>query len=93
MTTDKAGRVHSRGDARAHLAAAHAGKGSTPLLRITLFSLRHPWQVAIAIVATFIASALQLMIPRLLGHAVDQAQGILAAGAERRRTGAVLERA
>lgn len=82
MTTHKAGRVHSRGDARAHLAAAHAGKGLTPLMRITLFSLRHPWQAAIAVGATIVASVLQLLIPRLLGHAVDQAQGILATGAE-----------
>ena len=82
MTTHKAGRVHSRGDARAHLAAAHAGKGLSPLMRITLFSLRHPWQAAIAIGATIVASILQLLIPRLLGHAVDQAQGILEVGAE-----------
>nr|MBF0685647.1 ABC transporter ATP-binding protein [Pseudomonas sp.] len=77
MTTDKAGRVHSRGDAKAHVAAAHAGKGQSPLLRITLYSFRHPWQAAAAIGGTIIASVLQLMIPRLLGHAVDQAQGIL----------------
>jgi ATP-binding cassette subfamily B multidrug efflux pump len=82
LTTHKAGRVHSRGDARAHLAAAHAGKGLSPLMRITLFSLRHPWQAAIAIGATIVASILQLLIPRLLGHAVDQAQGILEVGAE-----------
>jgi ATP-binding cassette subfamily B multidrug efflux pump len=82
LTTDKAGRVRSRGDARAHVAAAHAGKGQSPLLRITLYSLRHPWQAGAAIAATIIASVLQLLIPRLLGHAVDQAQGILSAGAE-----------
>lgn len=82
MTTDKAGRVHSRGDARAHVAAAHAGKGRSPLLRIALYSFRHPWQAAAAIGATIVASILQLLIPRLLGHAVDQAQGILSAGAE-----------
>lgn len=82
MTTNKAGRVRSRGDARAHVAAAHAGKGEGTLLRIAKFSFRHPWQAAAAIGATVIASALQLMIPRLLGHAVDQAQGILGVGAE-----------
>ncbi len=52
------------------------------MLRITLYSLRHPWQAGTAIAATIIASVLQLLIPRLLGHAVDQAQGILSAGAE-----------
>ena len=82
MTTDKAGRVHSRGDARAHVAAAHAGKGRGPLMRIALYSLRHPWQAAAAIGATVIASVLQLLIPRLLGHAVDQAQDVLGSGAE-----------
>jgi ATP-binding cassette subfamily B protein len=51
-------------------------------MRIALYSLRHPWQAAAAIGATIIASVLQLLIPRLLGHAVDQAQGILATGAE-----------
>ncbi|MDB5615131.1 MAG: transporter ATP-binding protein [Devosia sp.] len=82
MTTDKAGRVHSRGDAQAHVAAAHAGKGQSPLKRITLYSLRHPWQSGLAIGATVVASVLQLLIPRLLGHAVDQAQGILSTGSE-----------
>lgn len=81
MTTDKAGRVRSRGDARAHVAAAHAGKGQKPLTRITIYSLRHPWQAAAAIGATIVASVLQLLIPRLLGQAVDQAQDILSVGA------------
>ncbi|UYN99261.1 MAG: ABC transporter ATP-binding protein [Devosia sp.] len=85
MNTLKAGRDRSRGDARAHVAAAHAGKGQGPLLRIALFSLRHPWQASIAIGATIVAATLQLMIPRLLGQAVDQAQNVLSvaeAGAE-----------
>ena len=51
-------------------------------MRIALYSLRHPWQAAAAIGATIVASVLQLLIPRLLGHAVDQAQGILDAGAD-----------
>ena len=51
-------------------------------MRIALYSLRHPWQAAAAIIATIIASVLQLLIPRLLGHAVDQAHGILSVGAE-----------
>ncbi|ODT83531.1 MAG: multidrug ABC transporter [Pelagibacterium sp. SCN 64-44] len=80
--TLKAGRERSRGDARAHVAAAHAGKGKGPLTRITLFSLRHPWQAGIAIGATIVAAVLQLSIPRLLGHAVDQAQNVLSNAAE-----------
>ncbi|KQX35375.1 multidrug ABC transporter [Devosia sp. Root436] len=62
------------------MAAAHAGKGRGPLTRIALYSLRHPWQAAAAIGATIVASVLQLLIPRLLGHAVDQAQDILGSG-------------
>ncbi|HVZ33255.1 MAG TPA: ABC transporter ATP-binding protein, partial [Polyangiaceae bacterium] len=46
------------------------------LWRITRLNLRHPWQITICIISTFIAATLQLLIPRLLGHAVDQAQGI-----------------
>ncbi len=82
MTTEKVGRAWQRGDARAHVSAAHVGKGQKPLTRITIYSLRHPWQAAAAIGATVVASVLQLMIPRLLGHAVDQAQDILSVGAD-----------
>ncbi len=82
MITLKAGRDRSRGDARAHVAAAHAGKGQSPLLRITMFSLRHYWQAALAIGATIIAAVLQLTIPRLLGQAVDQAQNVLRTAAD-----------
>lgn len=82
MTTDTVGRARSRGDARAHVAAARAGTGEGTLWRITKFSVRHPWQAAAAISATVVASVLQLMIPRLLGHAVDQAQGILSVASE-----------
>jgi len=37
----------------------------------------HPWQCALAVISTIIACIFQLAIPRLLGNAVDQAQGIL----------------
>ncbi|ODT73307.1 MAG: multidrug ABC transporter [Pelagibacterium sp. SCN 63-23] len=80
--TLKAGREHARGDARTHVAAAYAGKGRGTLARITIFSLRHYWQASIAILATIVASVLQLSIPRLLGHAVDQAQNVLSTAAE-----------
>ena len=82
MTTDTVGRARSRGDARAHVAAIHAGIGANTLWRITKLSLRHPWQAAAAIGATVVAAVLQLMIPRLLGDAVDQAQGILSVAGE-----------
>ncbi|MGX9147552.1 ABC transporter ATP-binding protein [Mesorhizobium sp. 128a] len=46
-------------------------------------NLRHPWQVAFAIGATFIAATLQLLIPKLLGKAVDQVRigGVISGGA------------
>jgi ATP-binding cassette subfamily B multidrug efflux pump len=69
-----------RGDSFAHVAAANWGRGLSTLLRILRMNLRHPWQVAIALAATVVAATMQLMIPRLLGQAVDQAQGILGAG-------------
>ena len=63
-------------------ARGRAGQGDgRSLVRITRMCLRHPWQVAIAIVSTFVAADLQLFIPRLLGQAVDQAQGVIGAGA------------
>jgi ATP-binding cassette subfamily B multidrug efflux pump len=62
--------------------AAGWGRGLSALLRITRMALRHPFRVAIAIVATLVAAALQLMIPRLLGTAVDQTQILVAGGVE-----------
>jgi ATP-binding cassette, subfamily B, multidrug efflux pump len=46
-------------------------------MRITRFSLRHPFQASLAIGATIVATVLQLTIPRLLGQAIDQAQNVL----------------
>jgi len=71
--------AQSRGDSLQPVNAAEWGRGFGTLLRIIRMVLRHPWQVAVAIVATFIAAGLQLMIPRLIGRAVDEAQGIVAA--------------
>lgn len=68
----------------ASLALANAagwGKGLFTLFRITVMAFRHPWQSGLAIGATLIASAFQLMIPRLLGRAVDYTQGAMAGGA------------
>ena len=45
-----------------------------------LLTMRHPWQVAITVISTIIASTLQLLIPRLLGEAVDRAEGVLGGG-------------
>jgi ATP-binding cassette, subfamily B, multidrug efflux pump len=46
-------------------------------MRITRFSLRHPFQASLAIGATIVATVLQLTIPRLRGQAIDQAQNVL----------------
>ena len=80
MSTDRAS-AKRRANAFSHVAKASWGKGVGTLWRITRLNLRHPWQVTICIVSTFIAATLQLFIPRLLGHAVDQAQGLGTAGA------------
>jgi ATP-binding cassette subfamily B protein len=75
VSTDRAS-ARRRANAFSHVAKAGWGKGVGTLWRITRLNLRHPWQVTICIVSTFIAATLQLFIPRLLGHAVDQAQGL-----------------
>lgn len=79
MSTQRAS-AGKRANALSHVAKASWGKGVGTLWRIVRLNLRHPWQVTIAIVATFIAATLQLFIPRLLGHAVDQAQGLGSGG-------------
>ena len=50
------------------------GGGLNTLWRVTRIALLTPWQVLFAVVATLIAAAMQLMIPRLLGQAIDQTQ-------------------
>lgn len=80
----------------AHREAAGSDRGLSTIARITRMNLRHPWQVAIAIGSTLIAATLQLLIPELLGQAIDQTQtaaggGVAAAGAqEALRTSALL---
>jgi ATP-binding cassette subfamily B multidrug efflux pump len=61
--------------------AAGWGKGLSTLVRITVMAFRHPWQSGLAIGATLVASTFQLMIPRLLGRAVDHTQAAVAGGA------------
>ena len=92
MSKDATSSAPQRGKSFAHVAEASWGKGLSTLLRITRMTLRHPWQVAITIVSTFIAATLQLFIPRLLGQAIDQAQGVMAAGAGRRGRARAVDR-
>ena len=48
--------------------------GLDTLWRMTRIAWITPWQVTFAIGATLIAAAMQLIIPRLLGQAIDQTQ-------------------
>ncbi len=80
MNTDTVGRARARRKAPGQLLAAQWGQGLGTVLRITRLTLRHPWQVTFAIGSTIAAAVLQLFIPRLLGHAVDQAQGLVNGG-------------
>lgn len=55
------------------------GTGLRTILRISRMALDTPVQAALAIVATIVASSLQLWLPILLGRAVDQMQVVLSA--------------
>ena len=65
-------------EALRHVKAADWGQGLGALVRITRLCFRHPWQAGAAILATVVAATLQLLIPQLLGRAVDQTQAIVA---------------
>ncbi len=43
--------------------------------RVMRIGFATPWQVALALVSTLLAAVFQLVIPQLLGHAVDLTQG------------------
>ena len=64
---------------------SHTGQGpgtdAQTLWRITRIALRYRARVALAVGAVLAAAAFQLMIPRLLGEAVDGAMGLLGGGA------------
>lgn len=44
--------------------------------RVTRIGLETPWQVTLALVSTLLAAVFQLIIPQLLGRAVDLTQGV-----------------
>jgi ATP-binding cassette subfamily B multidrug efflux pump len=75
METGRASR-----DPFAHVTAAGWGRGLNALVRITRMTMRHPWQAGLALGTTVVAATLQLMIPRLLGRAVDQTQLVVTGG-------------
>ena len=48
--------------------------------RVARMAWQTPWQVVIALVSTLLAASLQLVIPRLLGQAVDHTQAAFSTG-------------
>lgn len=74
MSSDALTRATKPSASMAKAIAAGWGKGLFTLVRITVMAFRHPWQSGFAIGATLVASTFQLMIPRLLGQAVDHTQ-------------------
>ncbi|PAQ09948.1 ABC transporter ATP-binding protein [Mesorhizobium temperatum] len=89
MSSDAIGSATKPLNSFTHVEAAGWGRGLSTLLRITRMNLRHPWQVAFAIGSTLVAVILQLLIPKLLGQAVDQTQTAIRGGV----TGAAAEQA
>jgi ATP-binding cassette subfamily B protein len=81
VSSDASIRATKHSASLAHVNAASWGKGLFTLVRITIMAFRHPWQSGFAIGATLVASTFQLMIPRLLGQAVDHTQGVMEGGA------------
>jgi ATP-binding cassette subfamily B protein len=64
---------------RGHRAAVGFDLGT--LGRVTAMALRYRWHLAVAVVATALHAAAQIVIPRLIGSAVDQVTGLLASTA------------
>ncbi len=56
--------------------------GLRTMWRVTRMAGETPWQVMIALMSTLLAATLQLVIPRLLGRAVDETQMIGTIGAD-----------
>ncbi|OSI68637.1 ABC transporter ATP-binding protein [Bradyrhizobium canariense] len=81
MSSDAIDGATKLGKSLAHVKAAGWGPGLSTLVRVTRMNLRHPWQVSLAIGSTIIAAILQLLIPQLLGSAIDQAQAAAGGGA------------
>ncbi|MBB2792580.1 UNVERIFIED_ORG: ATP-binding cassette subfamily B protein [Rhizobium pisi] len=80
MSSDALTRATKPSASMALATAAGWGRGLFTLVRITVMAFRHPWQAGFAIGATLVASTFQLMIPRLLGQAVDHTQIAMGGG-------------
>ena len=57
--------------ASGHGVRTAVGFDSQVLWRITAMAFQHRWRMAVAIVATVLAAAAQIVIPQLLGEAID----------------------
>ncbi len=56
--------------------------GLGTIARVVRIDLHSPWSVSIALIATLFAAVLQLLIPLLLGRAIDQTQLLVTGGAD-----------
>ena len=63
------------------------------LFRITRMAMAHPWRMALGLCATVFAAAAQLVIPQLIGEAVDHSQSLLFAASDEADARAALLRA
>lgn len=63
-------------------------KGMGTMWRVMRIGMETPWQVALALISTLLAALFQLIIPQLLGRAVDLTQGV--AGGDRAAQEALL---
>ncbi len=61
---------------------AAVGFDPRSLRRITAMALRYRWRMLLAVTATALTAATQIVIPTLIGTAVDQARGLLDAAAD-----------
>jgi len=56
--------------------------GLGTIARVVRIDMQSRWAVTIALVSTLVAASMQLVIPRLLGRAIDQTQLLVSGGAE-----------
>ena len=65
------------------VADAHTWRGGlNTLWRMTVIAWATPWQFSFAMIATLMSATMQLIIPRLLGRAIDQTQLLTSGDAE-----------
>ena len=90
---DDAARKASVGDGAAgvpllprsgHGAREAIGFDPRTLARVSAMALRHRWRMLLAVVTTVLAALTQIVIPQLIGGAVDQTRTLLEAAADTR---------